>query len=60
MNNKNIIQKLYDTNNASREELLYLLENIDEESKKFLIEMAYKTRLKKSFKEIKKYGYQLI
>ena len=46
MNNKNIIQKLYDTNNASREELLYLLENIDEESKKFLIEMAYKTRLK--------------
>ncbi|MBQ6632481.1 MAG: [Romboutsia sp.] len=46
MNNKNIIQKLYDTNSASREELLYLLENIDEESKKFLIEMAYKTRLK--------------
>ena len=46
MNSKNIIQKLYDTNDATREELLYLLENIDEESKKFLIEMAYKTRLK--------------
>ena len=46
MDNKNIIQKLYDTNGATREELLYLLENIDEESKKFLIDMAYKTRLK--------------
>ena len=41
-----IIQKLYDTNDATREELLYLLDNIDEESKKFIIEMAYKTRLK--------------
>ena len=46
MDNKSIIQKLYDTNDASREELLYLLNNIDEESKQFLIEMAYKTRLK--------------
>lgn len=46
MDNKSIIQKLYNTNDASREELLYLLDNIDEESKMFLIEMAYKTRLK--------------
>ena len=46
MDIKAIIQKLYDTNDASREELLYLLDNIDDESKKFLIDMAYKTRLK--------------
>ena len=46
MDIKAIIQKLYDTNDASREELLYLLDNIDEHSKKFLIEKAYETRYK--------------
>ena len=46
MNTKSIIQKLYDTNDATKEELLYLLDNIDEDSKKFLIEKAYETRLK--------------
>ena len=46
MNIKAIIQKLYDTNDASREELLYLLDNIDDNSKKFLIDKAYKTRYK--------------
>ena len=44
MDIKAIIQKLYDTNDASREELLYLLDNIDDHSKKFLIEKAYETR----------------
>ena len=44
MDVKEIIQKLYDTNDASREELLYLLDNIDENSKKFLIDKAYETR----------------
>ena len=43
MDIKAIIQKLYDTNDASREELLYLLDNIDDHSKKFLIEKAYET-----------------
>ena len=46
MDIKAIIQKLYDTNDASREELLYLLDNIDDDSKKFLIDKAYKTRYK--------------
>ena len=41
-----IIQKLYDTNDASREELLYLLDNIDDDSKELLIDKAYKTRYK--------------
>ena len=43
---KSIIQKLYDTNDASREELLYLLDNIDDDSKELLIDKAYKTRYK--------------
>ena len=41
-----IINKLYNENNASREELLYLLDNIDSKSKELLIEKAHKTRLK--------------
>ncbi|MBO3443860.1 [FeFe] hydrogenase H-cluster radical SAM maturase HydE [Clostridium sp. CCUG 7971] len=41
-----IIEKLYNENNATREELIYLIKNIDEESKKILIEKAHKTRLK--------------
>lgn len=41
-----IINKLYETNNASREELLYLIENIDEDSKALLIEKSHVTRLK--------------
>ncbi len=41
-----IIKKLYKTNNASQEELLYLIENIDENSKKLLIEKAHITRIK--------------
>ena len=37
MDVKEIIQKLYDTNDASREELLYLLDNIDDNSKYLVV-----------------------
>lgn len=46
MDTSSIINKLYDENNASKEELLYLIENIDVESKKNLIEKSNKTRQK--------------
>ena len=46
MDTISIINKLYNENNASREELLYLLDNIDSKSKELLIEKAHKTRLK--------------
>ena len=35
-----IIEKLYKNNDATREELLYLLDNIDEKSKELLIHRA--------------------
>ncbi len=35
---KDIIDKLYSTTNASREELLFLLDNLSEENKEYLIE----------------------
>ena len=41
-----IIDKLYKTNNASREELEFLLDNLNEDSKKYLIEKANLTRMK--------------
>lgn len=44
MDAKDIIEKLYKTNNASKEELLYLINNIDETSKELLIEKANQTR----------------
>ncbi len=46
MDTLQIIDKLYKENNATKEELLYLLENINEESKQILIEKAHQTRLK--------------
>lgn len=46
MNVKAIIEKLYETNNASDEELLYLLNNIDEDSKELLIKRAHETRMR--------------
>lgn len=46
MDTVSIINKLYETNNASREELLYLIENIDDKSKQLLMEKAHITRLK--------------
>lgn len=41
-----LIDKLYESNNASKEELLYIIDNIDEQSKKYLIEKAYATKNK--------------
>ena len=46
MNIRDIIDKLYNENNASREELIYLLDNLDEESKSYLIDKAHDTRMK--------------
>lgn len=42
---KQIIDKLYMTNNASREELLFILDNIDNETKEYLIEKSHQTRM---------------
>ncbi|WP_106060704.1 [FeFe] hydrogenase H-cluster radical SAM maturase HydE [Clostridium vincentii] len=41
-----IINDLYKTNFAPREELLFVLNNIDDESKKYLIEKSHLTRMK--------------
>ncbi len=46
MNPKDIIKKLYNEHNAKKEELLFLLDNIDEDDKKLLINLADKTRRK--------------
>ena len=46
MNIRDIIDKLSRENNASREELIYLLDNLDEESKSYLIDKAHYTRMK--------------
>lgn len=46
MDNFKIIDKLYKNNNASREELIFLLKNLNEESKKYLIEKSHLTRMK--------------
>ncbi|WP_066892055.1 [FeFe] hydrogenase H-cluster radical SAM maturase HydE [Clostridium nigeriense] len=43
---KDIIDKLYNENNASREELLFLLDNLTEADKKYLVEKAHETRMK--------------
>ena len=46
MDIEKIIYKLYEEHNATREELLYLLDNIDEKSKELLISLVHKTRMK--------------
>lgn len=46
MNLKDIIEKLYAEHNADREELLFLLDNLDEKNKELLIKRANETRLK--------------
>ena len=43
---KNIIDKLYRENNATREELLFLLDNLTESDKDYLVEKAHETRMK--------------
>ncbi|MDO4534553.1 MAG: [FeFe] hydrogenase H-cluster radical SAM maturase HydE [Clostridium perfringens] len=45
MNIKNIIDKLYKEHNGTREEFLYILDNIDESSKKYLVEKANEVRM---------------
>ena len=47
-----IIEKLYKNNDATREELLYLLDNIDEKSKELLIHRAHETRMKHYGKKV--------
>ncbi len=46
MNIKYIIEKLFVEHNADREELLFLLDNLDTESKELLIKKANETRLR--------------
>lgn len=46
MNVKDIINKLYEVNSASKKELLYLLDNINEGEKDYLISKAHDTRIK--------------
>jgi len=43
---KNIIDKLYKENNASEEELLFLLDNLNDEDKSYLVEKSHETRMK--------------
>ena len=45
MNTINIIDKLYKENIATREELLYLLDNIDKDSINYLTEKANEVRM---------------
>ena len=49
---KDIIDKLYSTTNASREELLFLLDNLSEENKEYLIEKSHKVALKNYGKNV--------
>lgn len=39
------IDKLYENNSCEREELIYILDNLDIESKRYLLEKAHKTRI---------------
>ncbi|MGX6592269.1 [FeFe] hydrogenase H-cluster radical SAM maturase HydE [Cetobacterium ceti] len=43
---KKLIDKLYINNNLNEAELLFLLKNLDDDSRNYLIEKAYHTRLK--------------
>jgi len=43
---KSIIDKLYEYNNASGEELLFLLDNLNEDDKIYLVQKAHETRMK--------------
>ena len=49
---KSIIDKLYESNNASGEELLFLLDNLNEDDKIYLVQKAHETRMKT-------YGYKV-
>ncbi|MEG1255923.1 [FeFe] hydrogenase H-cluster radical SAM maturase HydE [Clostridium sp.] len=43
---KGLINKLYETNNLSSDELLYILDNLDDESRELLISRANETRMR--------------
>ena len=43
---KKYIDKLYEANNATDEELLYILDNLDEKSKEYLVKKSHETRMK--------------
>ncbi|GAA0687510.1 MAG: [FeFe] hydrogenase H-cluster radical SAM maturase HydE [Clostridium cadaveris] len=43
---KEIIDKLSKSNNASREELLFLIDNLNNEDKEYLVEKAHETRMR--------------
>ena len=49
---RNIIDKLYNTTNASREELLFLLDNLSEENKEYLIEKAHRVAVENYSKNV--------
>ena len=49
---KDIIDKLYSTTNASREELLFLLDNLSEENKEYLIEKAHRVAVENYSKNV--------
>ena len=49
---RNIIDKLYNTTNASREELLFLLDNLSYENKEYLIEKAHEVAIKSYGKNV--------
>ena len=43
---KELIDKLFESNKLEKEELIYIITNIDEENRKYLLEKAYETRFK--------------
>ncbi|MBU3089338.1 [FeFe] hydrogenase H-cluster radical SAM maturase HydE [Clostridium gasigenes] len=43
---KKYINKLYETNNATDEELLYIIDNVDKDSKEYLVEKSHATRMR--------------
>ncbi len=46
MNIKNLIDRLYESNNLDYENLVCILENIDKSDKEYLVEKAHETRMK--------------
>lgn len=46
MHIKSIIDKLYEFNNASKEELIFLLDNLKDEDKEYLVQKSHETRLR--------------
>jgi biotin synthase len=49
---KELIDKLYEANSLSKEELIYIIDNIDDKSKDYLVQRAHETRLKHYSKKV--------